>query len=225
MHTKLLPLAIVWPIVNDASGGYNKTGILLACLAIYNYYSRQADPSRDIAPTPKDAKSSDPSSPSPSRSTWLRDGLALGSLLYTLHCFVTDSSTLIAWSWTGYPVKGPLPHVHGSLTHVAQALGLLVAAYTGPSFGAHSIWFAYGSVSATVMYLCKDWLGYFGGWNFALFQMSIIPTMLASASSNKNQVKTYFTAFLVAALFDVVSTFTVAYAFVPSGEIFRERTN
>lgn len=208
--------------MHEASGGYNKTGIALACIAIYNYYTRDSDPSRDTS-QPRDAKTS--SAPIPTRVNWVQDGFALGSFIFTLHVFISDPSTLIAWSWTGYPVKGPLPHLHGSLTHVAQALGLMLAAAINSEHLAHPLWFAYGSASAAAMYLNKDWLGYIGGWNFALFLMSVIPVVLSSAARNKHIGKTYFTAFLVVALFDVMSTFTVAYAFVPGGEYFRERTN
>jgi hypothetical protein len=157
------------------------------------------------------------------------DGCAFGSLLFTLHNFVTDSSTLIAWSWAGYPVRGPLPHLHGSLTHIAQAIGLLTGVYMCKPARtldiAHPLWLAYGSASASVMYLNKNWLGYVGGWNFAAYLMLAIPVVLGSAASNKHIGKTFFIAFLTAALLDVVNTFTVAYAFVPGGEYFRERTN
>ncbi|EKM57828.1 uncharacterized protein PHACADRAFT_171045 [Phanerochaete carnosa HHB-10118-sp] len=212
----------VWPFVHEVSGGYNKTGIALACLAIYNYYSRAAHPPKETT-QPKDAKT--PSTPLPTRTNWLRDGFALGSYFFTLHCFISDSSTLIAWSWTGYPVKGPLPHLHGSLTHIAQAIGLLLAVTVSPDLLAHPLWLLYGSAGAAVMYLCEDWLGYLGGWNYALFLMSVTSVILGSAAANKHIGKTYCTAFLVAALFDVANTFTAAYAFVPGGEYFRERTN
>lgn len=155
------------------------------------------------------------------------DGLALGSLIFTLHCFVADSSTLITWSWTGYPVKGPVPHLHGSLTHVAQALGLLLPTLFSNSLNifSHPLWYLYGSAGAYVMYAYKDWAGYVGGLNFALFLMSVIPVVLGRAASNQYLARTYTIAFFVNALLDVVNTFTVAYAFVPGGEIFRERTD
>lgn len=219
---------IVWPFVHEASGGYNKTGIALACIAITNYYYRDTSSTIEFAvgqrqSTPKPSESS---ASTKTRSSWLLDGAALGGFVFTLHCFITDSSTLITWSWTGYPVKGPVPHLHGSLTHVAQAVGLLLPfLFSSLSSLSHPVWFFYGALSAYVTYGYKDWTGYFGGLNLALFLMSIIPVVLARAASNKHLARTYTLAFLVSALFDVVSTFTVAYAFVPGGEIFRERTH
>ncbi|KIP11062.1 hypothetical protein PHLGIDRAFT_21941 [Phlebiopsis gigantea 11061_1 CR5-6] len=216
----------IWPIIDERSGGYNKIGIALALVAIYNVYSRKSNPSLDhelLSFT--DKKDVAPPSPTPVRTNWLKDGFALGSFIFTLHCFVTDPSTIISWSWTGYPLRGPLPHLHGSLTHVAQAVGLLIPTFASHRLLSSPIFFGYGAISAAGMYLYKDWLGYFAGWNFALFLMSVIPTVLSSAAMNRHIGKTYCLAFLTAALYDVANTFTVAYAFVPGGEVFRERTN
>jgi hypothetical protein len=165
--------------------------------------------------------------PTKTRESWIVDGVAFGSLIFTLHCFVADSSTLITWSWTGYPIKGPVPHLHGSLTHVAQAAGLLLPMslpYSSKILS-NPAWFVYGSAAAYVTYAYKDWAGYIGGLNFALFLMSVIPVFLGRVAANKYPVGTITVAFLVNALFDVVNTFTVAYAFVPGGEYFRERTD
>ncbi|KAJ3556781.1 hypothetical protein NM688_g1829 [Phlebia brevispora] len=217
----------VWPFVHAASGGYNKTGILLACLAIYDFYTRKQNPA-----APEEAKESKApaSNPVPVRKHSILDGVAFGSLLFTLHCFLSDPSTLIAWSWTGYPVKGPLPILHGSLTHVAQAIGLLLPILTLndsglPGFLSHPLWFAYGCAGAYVTYAYRDWLGYIGGLNFAVFLSSIIPVVMSRAACSGHVARTYATAMLVVSLFDVFSTFTVAYAFVPMGEYFRERTD
>ncbi|KAI0806029.1 Frag1/DRAM/Sfk1 family-domain-containing protein [Irpex lacteus] len=214
----------VWPILDERSGGYNKVGITLALLAITNYYTRSSSPAREV---PKKSNGKADTVPSPTRTNWAFDGIALGSLIFTLHCFVADSSTLIAWSWTGYPVKGPQIHLHGSLTHVAQAVGLLLPTLFGSSSSMFSspLWFAYGSASAYVTYAYKDWTGYVGGLTFAVFLMSIIPLVFGRAASNKYLARTYTLAFLINALLDVVNTFTVAYAFVPGGEYLRERTD
>lgn len=226
----LFIIVLVWPFVHEASGGYNKTGILIAILAIHSFYSRFANPATDSSTAQKTSdKSPVASSPETSRKLWVVDGLALGSLIFSLHCFTTDSSTLIAWSWTGYPIKGPMPHLHGSLTHVAQALGILLPAVLPDAVSthvfAHPLWFLYGSLSAYVTYAYSDWTGYIGGWNLVVFLTSVIPAVLGRAASNRYAVKTYATAFFVAILFDLGSTFTVAYAFVIGGQYFRERTD
>ncbi|KAI0784469.1 Frag1/DRAM/Sfk1 family-domain-containing protein [Abortiporus biennis] len=225
----------VWPIVHEGSGGYNKTGIILTFLAIYNYYHRcQSSLSTPSIVVPESARKetkNEDTEPIAVRTSWIADSLALGSLIFSLHSLLGDSSTLITWTWTGYPIKGPVPHLHGSLTHIAQIIGLLLPlifsnSQTTSSFLSHPLWFAYGCASAYVVGIYSDWIGYIGGLNLSVFLMSIIPlVLLRSATSSGNVGKLYSLAMLVVALFDVASVFTAAYAFVPGGEIFRERIN
>ncbi|KAF7967485.1 hypothetical protein HWV62_34095 [Athelia sp. TMB] len=219
----------VWPQVNADSGGYNKTGIALACLALYELHTRSAQGPIATKKTSKASQlASDGSGPH-----WLAAAAALGGLIFSMHTLLSDSSTLIAWSWTGYADRkplGPLPHLHGSVTLVAQALGLLIPIIS-PTWGqrilVHPIWFAYGCANAFVMYQYRNWLGYIGGLNLAVFLMSIIPHVLqgAALASKKGVAKTYFTAWLVACLLDLAGVWTVAYAFVPGGVYLRERTD
>ncbi|KAH8100162.1 Frag1/DRAM/Sfk1 family-domain-containing protein [Cristinia sonorae] len=221
----------IWPIVHEKSGGYNKTGLVLAGLAIYNYRSRSPREPESANKKSDDPAAHNAAAPTPMRQHWFLDSFALGSLIFSLHSLLGDSSTLIAASWTGYPIKGPVPHLHGSLTHVAQAIGLaLPIALTTLSPGSTALssplWFVYGCVSTVVMYSYEDWTGYIGGLNLAVFLMSIIPTvMVRAAFSSASVAKTYATAFFIVSLYYVGSVFTVAYAFVPGGQYFRERTN
>ncbi|CDO76509.1 hypothetical protein BN946_scf184361.g8 [Trametes cinnabarina] len=224
----------VWPFVDDRSGGYNKTGIALAVLAIYEFATRPAL----FAAAPETPEPAEPAEKSQAAASaqpqphWLPASIALGGFIFTIHSLISDPSTLIAWSWTGYPIKGPIPNVHGSLTHVAQVLGLALAAFLSrPGFSsdvlAHPLWFAFGAGSACVMYSYKDWTGYAGGLGVAFFLMSIFPSLWAYvARAGKGRVaRTLAMTWLVVCLYDVASTFTVAYAFVPGGEYFRERTD
>ena len=178
-----------------------------------------------------DNKTSEKISPVPMRKHWFLDSFALGSLIFSLHSLLGDSTTLIAMSWTGYPVKGPVPQLHGSITHLAQAIGLLLpvvlASYIpGSSLLSSPLWFSYGCASTYVMYSYSDWLGYAGGLNLTVFLMSIIPSVMVRAATSKGSAgNTYAVVMLVVALYYVASVFTVAYAFVPAGQYFRERTN
>jgi hypothetical protein len=161
---------------------------------------------------------------------WLGAALALGSLLFTIKNMLTESSTLIAWSWTGYPINGPVPHLHGCLTLIAQCLGLLLPASMSSSQSrvlSHPIWFLYGSISAYFTYRYRDWLGYAGGLNLSIFLMSILPpTLRQTAEVSKGRLgRTYFVVFLIVCLFYLASVWTVAYAFVPGGVYLRERTD
>lgn len=166
----------MWPFVDGRSGGYNKTGIALALLAILEFASRPPPPPPAAKPPASKACGS------ASSHHWLPASLALGALLFSLHALLADASTLIAWSWTGYPVRGPVPAVHGSLTHVAQALGLGLAAFLPHKVRAHPLWSVWGAGCAYVMYTCRDWAGYAGGLGVAAFLMGAVPTVWARAA-------------------------------------------
>ncbi|KIK10301.1 hypothetical protein K443DRAFT_127052 [Laccaria amethystina LaAM-08-1] len=237
----------VWPFIDGKNGGCNKAGLTLAILALVEYATRRSPSSFSInAPlvTPQKPRH------------WLTASLSLGSLLFSLHNFLADPTTLIAISWTGYEnrlPRGPLPHIHGSITLVVMCLGVLLSALS-ESLGAasespaspfitplsHPIWFVFGSASAYIMYTFRDWLGYAGGLGFGFFLMSIIPVVFqgaaaAAVTSVKGKggvvkivthlARTYTVALLVYCLFNLASIFTVAYAFVPGGLYFRERTD
>lgn len=122
--------------------------------------------------------------------------MSLGSLIFNLHCFLTDASTLIAWNWSGYPVRGPLPHLHGGLTFLAQTLGLAGSLLLPPGVLRHPIVLGWGGVSCFVLYRCDGWLGYFGGLCYAVFLMSIIPMTLGNLSNSPRPAKNALPNFL-----------------------------
>lgn len=210
----------VWPLLNERSGGYNKTGIFLALLAVYESFTR-----------PEDQKSRSDKSKSirTERYHWLQAGIPLGALLFVLHTLLSDSSTLISWSWRGYQngrPRGPLPHIHSSLTLISQCLGILLGLC--PSVNAHlssPYWFLYGATSSFVLYRYRDWPGYIGGLNLACFAMSIIPFLLHRAAHTESVTKTYVTTIAFWCLLIMANVWTVAYAFVPGGVYLRERTD
>lgn len=221
---------VVWPMLNEETGGYNKTGMVIAVCAILELATRPYSLPADKLKSGGDASNAAKDVP----RNWLPSSIALGSLFFTLHCMFTDSSTVIAWSWTGYQdghPRGPLPHLHGSITLLAQSLGLIIPVILPPSMSSallgHPLWFAYGCASAFVMYRFRDWTGFLGGLNFAVFCTSIIPLVLSQSCAWQSDKagRRYFVAFFVAIVFYVANVFTVAYAFVPGGPYLRERTN
>ncbi|KAH9481549.1 Protein cwh43 [Psilocybe cubensis] len=225
----------LWPFINHKAGGYNKTGLVLALLAIYEYSARP------VFSTPKTTKKSTAQvKPEPFQSAW-RGALPLGSLLFCIHNLLSEPSTLIAWSWTGYEnrlPRGPVPHIHGSLTVLAMALGLLLACISSKNNKLGSVltspaWFLFGTGSSYVMYAYRNWMGYVGGLGVAAFLMSLLPGVFHTAAysagdvggSGRNISKTYSMALAVYCVLNLASIFTVAYAFVPGGIYLRERTD
>ncbi|KAK0495256.1 Frag1/DRAM/Sfk1 family-domain-containing protein [Armillaria luteobubalina] len=213
----------VWPFLNEQSGGHNKTGVALALLCLVELLLRPTFEQRTTAHAP--------TQPS---NNWFLGAVPLGSMIFVLHSLFSDASTTIAWSWTGYEngqPRGPLPHLHGSLTLVSQSLGLFTAVLLSSdpgkrfNFTTHPLWLAFGAGSSYVMYRYRNWLGYSGGLGLGFFVMSTLPAVLQLAASTRNVAKTYFTAMLVYVLLSLASVWTVAYAFVPGGVYLRERSD
>lgn len=215
-------------MLNEKSGGYNKTGIFLAVCALYELATRPSA----IPDTAEEARRTgnlkDSGASVASSSRWLVASIALGGMIFTLHCFFIDSSTIIAWSWTGYKEgqpKGPLPHLYGSLTLIAQAVGLSMPTLLSTRWFSSPLWFSYGCASAFVMYSFRDWTGFIGGLNLAVFVMSMLPSIIRQSAQQGKAGRTYFMAYFVTILFYLANVWTVAYAFVPGGSYLRERSD
>jgi hypothetical protein len=98
-------------------------------------------------------------------------------------------------------------------------LGLFLVSRSSVDVLASPLWFMYGSVATWVLYTYRNWVGYAGGLNLAVFIMSVIPVVLHRTSSvlgtnGQSMGKVYFTAMLVYCLLGLASVWTVAYAFV-----------
>ena len=212
----------VWPMMNESTGGFNEIGMVLSMLAILELSFRPRNFRVDVAVATNEQ----------SRS-WLRGAIPLGALLYALHTYLSDGSTLIAWSWTGYEnglPRGPVPHLHGAITLVVQCVGAALGIASSSNSWASKVvsnpgWLAVGSYSSYVLYAYRGWKGYGGGLVFTVFIMSIIPKVLAQAALTGSAARTYFTAMGVYCLLALASVWTVAYAFVPGGVYLRERTD
>jgi hypothetical protein len=217
-------------MLNERNGGHNRLGLLLALIALSEFTTRPL-PAHDAE---IHEQNSSESSTHAESVGWLVPALSLGSLLFCLHNLLADSSTLIAWSWTGFTngrANGPVPNIHSSLTLIAQSLGLLIAMLLNesPPPGNRAIrrrlWIVYGVASCSVSYQYRNWLGYLGGLNFAFFLMSAMPLILQSAAEAGNVGNTYFTGWVLYCLLSLANVWTVAYAFVPGGVYLRERTD
>jgi hypothetical protein len=197
----------IWPIMHNENGGWNKTGVFIGLVSAF------LTP-RSFTPTLSTETSTKPS--------LLKTAVGLGSLLFSLHAMVTDSSTIITWVWDGYPIRGPVPVPHGAVGITVALLG----AYIGLTRDniANLKTFIFGSVSAAVLYLFHGWIGYIGGLGYVLFLVVLIPTYLQKASQF-NPGLVFSVASLVHIFLMLAHVWIVAYAFVPAGWILRERTD
>ncbi len=200
----------IWPIMHAENGGWNGTGLFLAILAAVRFTRRQPlSPRGDMERANKS-------------STALYT-LSFGGLLFGLHSLLSDTSTMILWSWEGYPVRGPLSNVHAYYTIFAMTGGIFVGA-SWP--GLLSSWSAFGvaSVGAAVLTLYGDWFGFYGALTMALYLMALsVP--LISGAAKKSPALTFGFGFLIYNFLVLFHVWVVAYAFVPGGPLVREHTD
>ncbi|QRW17750.1 Frag1 domain-containing protein [Rhizoctonia solani] len=184
----------VWPIVDSRSGGWNKTGLFLALLALVQFASRPPTSTREVVKLD-------------SSRTWM-SSVGLGGTIFALYSLFADSGTIVAWSWTGYPAKGPIPGViSGSVTISVLCAGIALA-----------------SRACFIMYQYRDWVGYAGGLVYGLFLMSIFPKMLQE-SAFRGSAWVYYLMWLTIVALILADVWATAYAFVPGGVYMRERTD
>ena len=240
-------------IVDSASGGQHVLILILGFLALIEFATRPdypfpaslgSAPSTTSQRSPAAAKAKVDNHQAPThQEQWLVPSIALGTLIYSLHERLSDPSSLLAWSWSGFPTSGPHPHVHAPLTLLAQVVGaLLVVAVSPlvsptsstapaaalPNISTHPLVFAIGVLSSYLLHTRTGWVGYTGGLLHAAFLTLITPPLLQNAGAAaraRGAGRVFGTAWAVWVLFLFVGTFTVAYAFVPGAWSFRERTD
>ena len=201
----------IWPIMNAENGGWNKTGLVLAVLAIWRS-------TRKVTTSGGDA----PPKPTKKGSSWLA-GLGVGGLMFAMHSLLADSSTMILWVWEGYPVRGPLSVPHGAVTIFAMSLGLFLGTALPGFFGSWTA-FGIGSVGAAVLTCYSNWLGYYGGLALAVYAMGVAPILITSAVQH-NPALTFGFGFFTYNFMVLFHVWVVAYAFVPGGPLVREHTD
>ncbi|WVO15056.1 hypothetical protein L204_102700 [Cryptococcus depauperatus] len=210
-----------WCIAHGNSGGWNKTGLFIALLSLTEYAFRPLDlhpASPLIAFSAKKRKQVTPyATPSTLQNRLVTVGF--GCLIHMVQTFIMDAGTIISWTWTGYPIKGPTLHPHAGVVIAAAASGL-----TLQRFATRPVWTLVGLLGAYTLYTFPDWLGFYGGLALVTYLTSIIPTYVRAASACKPST-TFGNALLIKIILDVVSVATAAYAFVPLGWLVRERTN
>ncbi|KAH7341955.1 Frag1/DRAM/Sfk1 family-domain-containing protein [Rhizoctonia solani] len=203
----------IWPIVDSRSGGWNKTGLFLALLALAQFAFRPSTTVQQEVVKVDNSK------------TWM-SGVGLGGTIFALYSLFADSGTIVAWSWTGYPAKGPIPGVIPSaVTISALCAGLALASSTSASrLVNHPTWLSVGAGACFVMYQYRDWVGYAGGLVYGLFLMSVFPKMLQE-SAFRGSALVYYLMWLTIIGLLLADVWATAYAFVPGGVYMRERTD
>lgn len=157
--------------------------------------------------------------------------LALGSSLFGLHSIYASTSTTIAWSWTGFPVKGPVIGVHDPMVLSAMSIGAYLSSTTVSSrLVTRSSFISFGAASLYTMFKYRNWVGFIGSLCYAMFLCAILPSVLFQAASltdnrGSNIASIFGFSWLTYVVISLADVWTVAYAFVPGGKLLRERTD
>lgn len=200
----------LWPVVNPAIGGWNNLGLLLAIPAVWHSTRPVTTSGGDYPQTA-------------AKGSGLMAGVGIGGLIFAFHSLLSDSSTMISWTWTGFPVTGPQQVPFGAATILAMAIGLLLGTSSPALFGS---WTAYGigSIGGIVLTYYEDWLGYYGALVFTVYLCAVAPVLIKSAVQHSPAV-TFGFGFFIYNLMVLFHVWVVAYAFVPGGPLVREHND
>ncbi|KAH9810470.1 hypothetical protein DFH28DRAFT_1085703 [Melampsora americana] len=203
----------MWSIMRMNNGGYNRIGMILGIWANFEE-EEEEDEDENLPPL------------------WRRwcSSIGLGALMFLIHTLFTDSGTMLAWVWDGYPIKGPTTVKHGYMMIIAMTIGVFIETNSPADLCSHPIWYALGVLLTTGLTLFHGWLGFSSGLILCVFSISQLNIFIRSLSNFSRpggwtSVGLGFgISFLIYDLLELIHNFTVAYAFVPGGEIFREHT-
>lgn len=201
----------IWPIMHEANGGWNKTGLVAAVIAILWSTRSTASLGADIP------------APGPTKGSSTLSAFGIAGLFFAMHSLLSDSSTMISWVWEGYPVRGPLAVPHGAVTLLAMGFGICIGLFA-PSLSRSWVFYGVGSIGAAVLTTSKHWTGYYGALVTAVYTMAVAPALISQAARH-SPAKTFGLGFLVYNFMVLFHVWVVAYAFVPGGPLVRERTD
>lgn len=200
----------IWPIMHEANGGWNRTGVAIAVIAaIFTSRSQYT--------------SSQPASIAGPKESSVAAAFGFAGLMFALHTLLCDSSTIITWVWEGYPIRGPQPVPHGFVTIAAMLLGIYLGVTKRQVTGNWAAFFI-SNVGAFVLYASDGWVGYIGGLVLTVYLLSITPVILESAGRHNPGIS-FGLGFFFLVLLYLGHVWIVAYAFVPGGPLLRERTD
>ncbi|ORZ19936.1 Frag1/DRAM/Sfk1 family protein [Lobosporangium transversale] len=201
----------IWPIMNENTGGQNMIGFALGLLASIQVMLRK-EPGSD---EPKTIKGN-------YGENWLLAALGSGGYLFCLHSMFTDSTTISRWSLGGYPNTGPQPVPGGMMVIAAMAAGLTLSSKR--RWVTSLIWWAIGAAGLAVLHFNEGDIGFAGGIVFTVYALSLFPSIVHSLT-RQPPGRTFFVGMLVYNILALAHVWVVAYAFVPGGEVLRERTD
>ncbi|KAL8944802.1 MAG: hypothetical protein Q9216_000224 [Gyalolechia sp. 2 TL-2023] len=199
----------IWPIMHAENGGWNKTGLLLAVLAV----------ARSPTVVPSNRGKVDLET-RPQNSSTLA-GLGLAGLLFGMHSLLSDSSTAILWVWEGFPVRGPIA-ANGVLTIAMMGVGVLLSIFFQEAVCSWASLLLAGAGAFLLTYY-SNWFGYMGALVLATYLTAVANPLIFSAA--RHGPVTFGLGFFAYNFMVLAHVWIVAYAFVPGGPLMREHTD
>ncbi|KAJ1918883.1 Protein cwh43 [Mycoemilia scoparia] len=213
----------VWPIMNDINGGWNKTGLVLGIVALVIQFLQSLSASDDENADAKkhDKRHGEIGTRSGSSAPWASAAFGFGAWLFGIQSMFSESSTLIRWTWGGYPHTGPQPVPFSGLVLTVLVFGFLsghrVKSVTTTA------WWGAGALCAAIITYISGWSGFIPGLVLAAYFGSItLPILQLVARCPPG--RTFTLGFFVYNLLVLAHVWVVAYEFVPGGPLLRERT-
>ncbi|CBQ73327.1 related to CWH43-putative sensor/transporter protein [Sporisorium reilianum SRZ2] len=211
-----------WPFMDSTNGGHNVVLLVLALLAVAETALRPKYDHLPVVRRRQGHQNTAAGQKDETEGSFWAAAVGVGALLYAVHTFLTDTGTMIAWGWTGYPVTGPMAIPHGCIILVTMAFASL-AATRWTTFGYRLGLFLAQCGSAALLHFTNDWSSFIGAIGIAL-SLPPLAFPIISAAMRHDPIKVMLAGWLVANVLTFFGVLTVAYAFVPGGKIMRERT-
>lgn len=199
----------VWPYVDATNGGHHLLFFNAGMALLFVCGPARRAPGARVRPTA-------------SWASFAAAAAALGAWLIETHTLLSDSGTLIAWCWDGYPVSGPLPVTHGVYMVAAVAASIVGALCRPRMFASVPVFVANALGTAALLHL-DGWPSFAGALTVAL----TLPGMavpLAHAVFVHAPLVAMLGAWIVYSVLEFLDVLTVAYAFLPGAHVMRERT-
>lgn len=250
----------LWCIVDAQSNGWNKTGLALAVAACLEKAVRPSvlEPQPASGEELQRGKADAKVAAKVTAAQLPRAGLiacGFGSLIFLLQTFISDPGTIIAWNWSGYPIRDqPMYMSHAPVVIAVAGLAVVQPFAFGiyrDIFGGvrdprvkahmekkprHTAFSVIAFVACVLLcvrtatwasrifpaHLLTESNGFIAGCIVIAYTLQALPRYFRAISALQSH-KLFGHAMLLHVVLDVLSVVTVAYAFVPGGQLFRER--
>ncbi|CAH6721466.1 protein Cwh43p [[Candida] jaroonii] len=198
----------IWAVMHKPNGGHNEIGIFIGLVSSF------LTPATTFKPKNQNQLQG---------GSMVLSILGFGGIFFCLFAYLTDSSILIFWNWSGFPVTGPTP-ITGALPHFASiAFGILFS-ISNKRWIISTIGFQIvGLLAAVSLVLFEDWNGFIGSCVWSFYLSSIFPLVVFTTVPFHSVI--FSLSFFVCIILCLASVWIVAYAFVPGGFLLRERTD